>query len=108
MEPTTLFWSLQALVGAFCTVLWASFLDVKRKAVGGAKDSAHMLGLAADINVDGYTPKQLATLIKASGLEVDQLILEFSEWVHVGLSLTPYRHQTLTINKGTGYMQGLV
>ena len=40
MEPTTLFWALQALVGAFCTVLWASFLDVKRKAEQASKDLA--------------------------------------------------------------------
>lgn len=35
------------------------------KKVGGAKNSQHLTCSAADINADGYTPKQLATEIEA-------------------------------------------
>lgn len=56
------------------------------KKVGGAKNSQHCLGLAADIHVAGITDLELAKTI--SGLFVyphdyDQLILEFGQWVHI-------------------------
>ena len=64
------------------------------KAVGGSKNSDHMLGLAADI----YTPKgdnkknrELYEKIKKSNIPYRQLIFEQSKkgstWVHVSLDL---------------------
>ena len=82
-------------------------------AIGGARNSAHVQGLAADINVPGYAPKALANLIKDSGIKFDQLILEFPNangWVHIGLSIKPLRRQILTashINGKTVYTEGL-
>jgi zinc D-Ala-D-Ala carboxypeptidase len=78
------------------------------KAIGGAVNSAHMYGLAADINVNGWTPKQLAVLIRDSNLQFDQVILEYDNWVHIGLSEDPPRNELLTIRTGTGYMKGIV
>ena len=81
------------------------------KAVKGALDSAHKLGLAADIYVAGYTPRQLALAIKNSGIKLDQLILE-PNWVHVGLSKVKYRNQMLTATRGQDgkmrYSEGIV
>lgn len=78
------------------------------KAVGGSPTSAHMTGLAADINCPGIKPAALAAIIKCSTIQFDQLILEYDSWVHIGLSSKAPRGQLLTIRSGTGYMQGLV
>ncbi|MYM66345.1 DUF882 domain-containing protein [Pseudoduganella sp. FT55W] len=76
-------------------------------AVGGASNSAHMRGLAADINVNGMTPRQLAQHIAGMDLPFDQLILEYDSWVHLALHESKTRRELLTIRKGTGYTQGL-
>ncbi len=76
-------------------------------AVGGSKTSAHVQGLAADINVRGMTPKALAKAISEMKLPIDQVILEYDRWVHVGLSKDKPRGELLTIRQGTGYMTGL-
>lgn len=57
------------------------------EAVGGSKTSAHLQGLAADITVDGISPKLLAEIIvNQTGLQFDQLIIEFDQWLHVGVA----------------------
>jgi hypothetical protein len=65
------------------------------KAVGGAPDSAHMIGLAADLTAKGWSPQQLATVIRDSDIAFDQLIYE-GTWVHLGLSTGAPRRQVLT------------
>jgi len=75
--------------------------------IGGSPQSAHTEGLAADINVPGLTPGELARCVADSPLMFDQLILEFDQWVHVALAATS-RRQLLTIRQGTGYLPGLV
>jgi hypothetical protein len=77
-------------------------------AIGGSLGSAHIQGLAADINVPGLTAATLAQRVADSPLMFDQLILEYDQWVHLGLSSTRERRQLLTIRKGTGYLPGLV
>lgn len=77
-------------------------------AIGGSLGSAHIQGLAADINVPGLTAATLAQRVADSPLMFDQLILEYDQWVHLGLSSTRERRQVLTIRKGTGYLPGLV
>jgi len=80
------------------------------KAVGGAINSAHVEGFAADISVAGYTPRQLAILIRDSGIKFDQLIAE-PTWVHIGLADKPYRNQVLTATMNSGkmkYSQGII
>lgn len=76
--------------------------------IGGARNSVHCLGLAADLFVPELSPRELARAVVDSHLEYDQLILEYDQWVHLGLAQGPLRRQALTIRKGTGYMSGLV
>ncbi|MCW2270526.1 Peptidase M15 [compost metagenome] len=77
-------------------------------ALGGTPGSAHTRGLAADINVPGVTPAALARSVADSRLMFDQLILEYDQWVHIGLGDAQQRRQLLTIRRGTGYLPGVV
>lgn len=55
--------------------------------VGGSERSGHLSALCADISVPGMSPLELALFIESTmGGKYDQLIHEFGEWVHVGLS----------------------
>lgn len=80
--------------------------------VGGSRSSAHMDGRAADIVVRGMTPLQVARAIK-SAMTLDQLILEFGEWTHVGIPRAgdPPRNDVLTaryVSGGVRYERGIV
>jgi hypothetical protein len=78
--------------------------------VGGAANSAHRTGLAADITCSGIAPKALAVMIRDSGIEFDQLIYE-GTWVHIGLSVDVPRRQVLTAHFGSGsvtYSKGIL
>ena len=80
------------------------------KAVGGAANSAHVLGLAADISTAKLTPKALALLIRQSDIAFDQLIYE-GTWVHIALSVGALRRQVLTAKfagGGVSYVAGIV
>jgi zinc D-Ala-D-Ala carboxypeptidase len=73
------------------------------KAIGGAKNSQHMTGQAADIEIAGIDNKVLFNWIK-DNMEFDQLILEYykegipdSGWVHVSWNSSGNRKQVLTI-----------
>ena len=70
------------------------------KAVGGAKNSQHLVGQASDIRTVQNTKesnKELFELIKNSKLPFDQLINEYDyNWVHVSYS-PRNRRQILTI-----------
>ena len=73
------------------------------KAIGGAKNSQHMTGQAADIEIAGMDNKVLFCWIR-DNLDFDQLILEYykpgipdSGWVHVSWNSTGNRKQVLTI-----------
>jgi uncharacterized protein YcbK (DUF882 family) len=73
------------------------------KAIGGAKNSQHMTGQAADIEIVGIDNKTLFSWIK-DNMEFDQLILEYykegvpdSGWVHVSWNSNGNRKQVLTI-----------
>jgi zinc D-Ala-D-Ala carboxypeptidase len=73
-------------------------------AVGGSKSSAHMVGLAVDFACPGFgTPIQICKKLEPhmKDLGIDQLIHEFTTWVHLGLRDSGPRHQALTIdNRG--------
>lgn len=83
------------------------------RAIGGSKNSQHMKGEAADIEIPGVSNLELAKFI-AANFEFDQLILEFhtpsipdSGWVHVSWKRnSKNRKSILTINK-TGTKQGI-
>jgi zinc D-Ala-D-Ala carboxypeptidase len=75
------------------------------KAVKGSKNSAHLLGLAADVRVVGMAPMDVFRFIRSLGLtQVDQVICEFDQWTHIGLTRDPAtmpRHQYLIATRGS-------
>lgn len=79
------------------------------KAIGGARDSAHLQGYAADFVCPTYgTPFKVARALAASSLPFDQVIAEGS-WVHVSFDPRA-RRQVLTAHFGPGgatYTEGV-
>lgn len=69
-------------------------VSVNRR-VGGSKSSQHTKGEAADFIIPGMEVAEIVLLIRRMGLPYDQLIDEFSRWVHVSYS-PRHRRQTLT------------
>ncbi|HEU4775869.1 MAG TPA: D-Ala-D-Ala carboxypeptidase family metallohydrolase, partial [Telluria sp.] len=86
---------VRTLVGAPIAISSGYRSPALNKAVGGASNSAHVLGLAADISAAKLAPKALALLIQQSDIAFDQLIYE-GTWVHIGLSASAARRQVLT------------
>jgi len=81
------------------------------KAVGGASNSAHLYGCAADFTIPAFgSPLEIARAIEPHMNEwgIDQLIYEMT-WVHIGRAIPPStpRAQCLTINSG-GTFNGIV
>lgn len=80
------------------------------KAIGGSKNSRHMLGLAADFVCPQFgSPKAVALAIVDAGLPFDQLIFERT-WVHFGLPLAgeQRRGQVLTLVGPGKYEPGII
>ena len=82
--------------------------------VGGAHNSAHMQGLAADFIAPKYgRPKAICEAIRDSSLQFDQLIFE-GTWVHVAIPAAGQipRCEVLTAQFGGGrparYLKGIV
>ena len=101
---------VRALVGAPIAISSGYRSPALNKAVGGAANSAHVLGLAADISTAKLAPKALALLIRQSEIAFDQLIYE-GAWVHIGLSTGAPRRQVLTAKfagGGVSYVTGIV
>ena len=101
---------VRALVGAPIAISSGYRSPALNKAVGGAANSAHVLGLAADISTAKLTPKALALLIRQSDIAFDQLIYE-GTWVHIALSVGALRRQVLTAKfagGGVSYVAGIV
>jgi hypothetical protein len=100
---------VRSLVEAPVTISSGYRSPAVNAAVGGARNSAHLKGLAADINVPGLTPKALAKTIRDSDIQFDQLIYE-GTWVHIGLSVGAPRREVLTATFAPGgvvYSQGV-
>jgi hypothetical protein len=71
-----------------------------------------MDGRAADFIVPGLTPYEVCNQMRALGLPYDQLIHEFGEWIHVGISEeeVDIRMQDLTAMRKDGrtvYVHGI-
>jgi uncharacterized protein YcbK (DUF882 family) len=64
------------------------------EAVGGAPESQHARGEAADIYCKGVNARNLFSLIQSLGIEFDQLIL-YPTFVHVSYSEGKNRKQVL-------------
>jgi hypothetical protein len=80
------------------------------KAVGGATNSQHRDGNAADlIPKSKLTIKQAYELILNSTIPFDQLIYEFGTWVHISRAPTGQkpRHQALMIGSWTKNARGV-
>jgi zinc D-Ala-D-Ala carboxypeptidase len=73
--------------------------------VGGAPNSAHTRGQAADFVSPPLTPHDICLLIEKSKIDFDQLIHEH-DWVHLAIS-PRQRREILTLMKGGGYKPGL-
>lgn len=65
--------------------------------INGAPNSQHVTGQAVDFTIKGMTPKQIIEKIKASGVEVDQVINEHNLWVHISYNKGKNRNQYLEI-----------
>ena len=85
--------------------------EAVNNAVGGARNSAHRLGYAADIELanDNSKNRQIALWIAENKIhEVDQMILEFGtlkqpEWIHISVEpRRPKRRQILRAAKDQG------
>ena len=62
--------------------------------VGGASQSRHITGQAADLKIEGYTPKQVAAIIEkliAAGKMKQGGIGTYSTWVHYDVRGTAAR-----------------
>ena len=100
---------IRALLGVPIQVNSGYRSPAVNKAVGGSKNSAHMLGLATDLTAHPFgTVLQVARKIAASGIVYDQLIYEFGTWVHIGLRKEEPRRENLSIFAGTGYLKGIL
>jgi hypothetical protein len=80
------------------------------KAVKGARNSAHVLGLAVDFTAPRFgTVLQTAKAAAASGVAFDQIIHEFGRWVHLAIPAQDQqaRTETLTIQVAGVYVPGL-
>ena len=83
---------------------------VLNERIGGAKNSQHQFGEAADIVVVGLTPLEVCQVVKNHGgtIPFDQLIHEFGSWTHVSYKRKGgNRGQCLTICKVHGTREGL-
>lgn len=81
------------------------------KKVGGASESAHLSGLAADIVCPQFgSPIEVCRAIASQHIATDQIIHEFGSWCHVAFAAPGQfaRNQRLTIVSGAqGYVSGL-
>jgi zinc D-Ala-D-Ala carboxypeptidase len=79
--------------------------------IGGAGNSRHVQGLAADIVCPRYgEPLAVCLAIAASGIRTDQIIHEFGKWCHVAFPAPgdAASNQLLTIaSAAQGYQPGL-
>lgn len=92
---------VRTLLGHPITISSGYRCNELNNAVGGVWDSAHTHGLAADIECPEFgTPAEVCNFLKdhIKELSIDQLILEFNCWTHIGISDTP-RYMTLTIDR---------
>lgn len=77
--------------------------------IGGDKASQHMLAQAVDFICPAFgSPYAVASAIRASRIQFDQLIYEHT-WVHISFSPLRARREVLTkVTKQKGYVHDLV
>lgn len=67
--------------------------------IGGAKNSQHVEGKAADIKVKDISTEDLFQIIIKSEIEYDQIIQEFDRWIHISYNKGKNRKQKLRATK---------
>jgi len=98
---------VRALFGAPIIVSSGFRSEKVNRLIGGATNSQHVQGLAADFTVVEVSPRETVRRISDSAVPFDQLILEFDRWVHLSVARGTPRRQVLTMRKGSGYLAGL-
>lgn len=98
---------VRALFGAPIIVSSGFRSEKVNRLIGGATNSQHVQGLAADFTVVEVSPRETVRRISDSAVPFDQLILEFDRWVHLSVARGMPRRQVLTMRKGRGYLAGL-
>ena len=89
---------VRALLGKPITISSGYRGPVLNAAVKGFKTSQHMTGEACDFICPAFgTPKVIVATIMASDVPFDQVIVEFSSWVHISFS-DRNRRQALIID----------
>lgn len=69
-------------------------------AVGGVPNSQHLTGQAADFIAPGFgSPSTVMSALVDSGIEYDQIIVEFGRWVHISWAPQNRRHEALVIDQ---------
>lgn len=78
--------------------------DIVNAAVGGARNSAHMDGRAADMVPVGMDLREAFDIIRGSALPFDQIILECGAWIHLAIAKDGQgpRRQALLASGGPG------
>lgn len=102
---------VRALLGKPITVNSAFRSIAVNAAIGGVPTSEHCDGRAADIICPAYgNPYQVAQAILNSGIEFNQLILEYGAWVHISVPKVGAgpKMETLTYRKGRPVVRGIV
>lgn len=92
---------LRTLIGVPLLVTSGYRSHALNKAIGGAKNSQHCLGLAADVHCNKFSVEQLYQMVKKSKLPFDQVIHEFGQWVHISYAYKT-RHECLRAIKVGG------
>lgn len=104
---------IRAVLGSKVITVWSGYRCRKVNALArGSTTSAHMVALACDFIVQGMTPHEVALALRplVKELGIDQLILEFGQWTHVGLTTGAPRNQVfsyVTRNGETVKVDGL-
>ena len=98
---------VRALFGAPIIVSSGFRSEKVNRLIGGATNSQHVQGLAADFTVIEVSPRETVRRISECAVPFDQLILEFDRWVHLSVARGTPRRQVLTMRKGSGYVAGL-
>jgi hypothetical protein len=90
-------------LGAPCIISSGYRSPQLNRAIGGSKSSQHMTGEAVDFTCPGFgRPSTIVSALFDAGIEFDQLIEEFGEWVHISFRRGGGRRQVLAIDsRGT-------
>jgi zinc D-Ala-D-Ala carboxypeptidase len=102
-ETAVLLEKVRALLGNHPVIVTSGYRAPAVNAiVGGAKNSAHMTGRAADFIVPAFgLPIEVCRILLEPFVEdlgIDQLIFEYRQWAHIASGDAP-RHHVLTIDE---------